>query len=260
MNFFKIILIAISAILLRENLLAQSIEAVYEAQIHTVNGASRSGKANLQFTDTSAVFYYPDWSTLERTVHFPDGSTGYFHGDPDNFRTYSNLVKNEVHHTSDYLSPGGYNFVFVDSMAKIDWTISNQTKKAGERILKQATGKFGGRDYEAWFAPSIPCNFGPNRFCGLPGLIFQISSLDNLVHYKLTSLRNNSGIDNIRPPIGNKYMTPGEFEKYAIKDLLFVESLSDESGTSTNAIPTPNHDIIKNRWTVIKDYKENRGW
>ncbi len=52
--------------------------------------------------------------------------------------------------------------------------------------VQKATGAFAGRNYIAWFAPELPFSDGPYKFSGLPGLILEISDLQNQYHFSLT--------------------------------------------------------------------------
>jgi len=63
----------------------------------------------------------------------------------------------------------------TNSTDKMDWVLSNETKKSGEYQLQKATTRFGGRQWTAWFCKDITINEGPYKFRGLPGLIFEIS-------------------------------------------------------------------------------------
>lgn len=63
---------------------------------------------------------------------------------------------------------------FFDTEDKINWNLSNQTKKFENYTLQKATATFGGRNWVAWFAREIDISEGPYKFRGLPGLIFQI--------------------------------------------------------------------------------------
>lgn len=56
----------------------------------------------------------------------------------------------------------------------ITWKLSNETKKSGEYNLQKATANFGGRNWIAWFSKEVNISEGPYKFCGLPGLIFEI--------------------------------------------------------------------------------------
>jgi GLPGLI family protein len=66
------------------------------------------------------------------------------------------------------------NYFSVESEDKINWSLSNETKKEGEYLLQKATTNFGGRKWIAWFTQEITINEGPYKFRGLPGIIFQV--------------------------------------------------------------------------------------
>lgn len=55
------------------------------------------------------------------------------------------------------------------------WEITADLKEDDGLKLQKAITKFGGRNWEAWSAPTIPFQEGPYKFRGLPGLIVEIS-------------------------------------------------------------------------------------
>lgn len=57
---------------------------------------------------------------------------------------------------------------------KIIWNILPEKMKIGEWNAQKAETHFGGRKWTAWFAPEIPIQDGPYKFCGLPGLIVKL--------------------------------------------------------------------------------------
>lgn len=76
---------------------------------------------------------------------------------------------------------------------KIDWKISNETKKNQDYTLQKATAIFGGRNWIAWFNNEIPFNEGPFKFRGLPGLIFEIKDDKNNFIYNLIKSQKIEG-------------------------------------------------------------------
>ncbi len=63
----------------------------------------------------------------------------------------------------------------------------------GEAVIlgykcQRATCRFRGRDFEAWFAPSIPVKRGPWKFQGLPGLILKVYDKDKLYTFEAIGL------------------------------------------------------------------------
>lgn len=63
----------------------------------------------------------------------------------------------------------------------MEWDIKEDQLKWQKYTLQKATTTFGGRTWEAWFAPEIPISDGPYKFNGLPGLIVRIK--DSQDHY-----------------------------------------------------------------------------
>ena len=67
-----------------------------------------------------------------------------------------------------------------------EWDISTESKKIGGYLCYKAVyiKKYIGRDgnmktlpVTAWFAPSLPYNYGPKQYYGLPGLILELHEL-----------------------------------------------------------------------------------
>ncbi|MDR6966591.1 GLPGLI family protein [Flavobacterium arsenatis] len=118
------------------------------------------------------------------------------------------------------------NQVFVNEIAtKIDWKISNETKKIGNFTCKKATALFRGRNYTAWFTSEIPVPFGPWKLNGLPGLILEAYDSEKNVFWYFKSVEYPSNtrepISNIRNIKGNKatYLSIPEFEKYCREEI-----------------------------------------
>jgi GLPGLI family protein len=65
-----------------------------------------------------------------------------------------------------------------DSIPILDWELLSDTMTILKQKCYAAKTHFRGRNYKAFYAPSIPLPDGPWKFGGLPGLILKISSLD----------------------------------------------------------------------------------
>jgi len=89
---------------------------------------------------------------------------------------------------------------------KIDWQIESGTKNILGYKCSKAIGKYSVStkdDIEeiiviAWFTSQIPTPWGPDFYCGLPGLIFELSTSQNL-NYKLLNLNFNTKTDFKKP-------------------------------------------------------------
>lgn len=75
-------------------------------------------------------------------------------------------------------------FYFNQSLDLFDWTLHEETKVIKDYKVQKATMSYSGRDYVAWFTHEIPISDGPYKFNGLPGLILEISDIEN--HYNFT--------------------------------------------------------------------------
>lgn len=75
------------------------------------------------------------------------------------------------------------------------WTIHSDSKNISGFSCKKATTTFRGRNYEVWFTPEIPVNFGPWKLNGLPGLILLATDDRNQIEFRATKIRLNEDID-----------------------------------------------------------------
>lgn len=57
---------------------------------------------------------------------------------------------------------------------KWSWKLLGEKKKIGKFNCQNASIRFRGRNFIAWFTTEIPVPFGPRKFKGLPGLILEI--------------------------------------------------------------------------------------
>lgn len=97
--------------------------------------------------------------------------------------------------TRERNSPNSTHYLFAGNITaqmkshdEMKWTILPETKTLGTIKLQAATTHFGGRQWTAWFAESIPIQEGPYKFRGLPGMILEI--YDRKKHYHFTFLSN----------------------------------------------------------------------
>lgn len=63
----------------------------------------------------------------------------------------------------------------------------------------------------AWFAPSLPYNFGPKHYAGLPGLILELNESDK-IKYFVTSIKITKNKTDIKLPKG-KTITKEDYDK-----------------------------------------------
>ena len=146
-------------------------------------------------------------------------------------------------------------FVIKDSLQKIDWVISEETKKIGDYNCFKATyvkpvSKLAQESYDkylekvekgeqvffemkkpepttitAWYTPEIPVSFGPTNVWGLPGLILQLEDVSFIYLCTKVTLKNNEK-SKIKIPNDGKLVSKKEFEKLQEK----MQKRMDENG------------------------------
>lgn len=80
-------------------------------------------------------------------------------------------------------------FEVYDELGDIfDWKITGDTMSLHGFVCQQALLEWGGRNWEAWFAPDIPIFDGPYKFQGLPGLIVRMKDHQGYFVFELLEL------------------------------------------------------------------------
>lgn len=80
-------------------------------------------------------------------------------------------------------------FMVIESSPVFEWRIEDEWKEMAGYRVRKAVCTFRGRNYVAWFAPELPVSDGPWKFCGLPGLIFEVYDEPCEYRYSLIGLR-----------------------------------------------------------------------
>ncbi|MGI4804107.1 MAG: GLPGLI family protein, partial [Janthinobacterium lividum] len=88
------------------------------------------------------------------------------------------------HLINDYLTE--------ELLPTINWKISRDTLTISGLHCQKANAVFKGRNYEAWFCPSLPFHSGPWKLQGLPGLIVAASDSKREVQFKFTGFEQIS--------------------------------------------------------------------
>lgn len=133
----------------------------------------------------------------------------------------------------------GKQFLIKDDLQKIDWKMTNETKKIGDYMCLKATTtktvpnnpmnfrRFGANEdqkepetktieVEAWYSLQIPINQGPDGYWGLPGLILELKE-DNKTLYCSKIVMNPEEKVAIEKPSKGKEVTKAEYDKIVKK-------------------------------------------
>ncbi|MFA6334102.1 MAG: GLPGLI family protein [Bacteroidales bacterium] len=105
-------------------------------------------------------------------------------------------------------------YEYEEPIPQMEWQIAASEIKTilGYECFK-ATTSFRGRDYEAWFAPSIPIPLGPWKFSGLPGLILKACDTGELFSWEAIGIQQTIGPIYIYDPKGRKQMPNAPFTR-----------------------------------------------
>jgi GLPGLI family protein len=71
------------------------------------------------------------------------------------------------------VSFSGKQVLYRDTLHSMTWILTDEKKSIDSLECFQARTRFRGRNYVAWYAPSIPLPNGPWKLGGLPGLIIE---------------------------------------------------------------------------------------
>ncbi|HMP29895.1 MAG TPA: GLPGLI family protein [Saprospiraceae bacterium] len=71
------------------------------------------------------------------------------------------------------------------------WEITNENDTINGLFVIKAFTSYGGRNYTAWFSPTIPINEGPYVFRNLPGLAVKVHDDENNFTFLLKWYKNN---------------------------------------------------------------------
>jgi GLPGLI family protein len=153
-------------------------------------------------------------------------------------------TKDKISYTEEDIF--GDEFVIKDSLPKIAWQITNETKIIGdyncvkatyiepvskndleaynrqqEKIKNGKTTLFEMKKPEpktitAWYTSEIPVSFGPNGVWGLPGLILQLENENYIYFCTKVSIKNNETVK-VKIPNSGKVISKKEYEKYEKK-------------------------------------------
>lgn len=103
--------------------------------------------------------------------------------------------------------------IYFEPFQKMNWNISDETKKVSNYICYKASTTFRGRNYYAWFTLQIPINIGPWKFNNLPGAILEVYDETNSFSWTATKIATNETETNIEIEPHIKKISLEEFIK-----------------------------------------------
>lgn len=155
------------------------------------------------------------------------------------------------------LEVAGKDFLIVDTVKKMPWKISTETKEILGQICHKAVSKqknlpgmeggWGRSRSEtsdtatekeivtiAWFAPSLKVPIGPDQLGQLPGPILEADVDDGFIVYKATALGKGPVAKELKEPKKGKRTTKAEFRK-------MMQEMMRNFGGGGGMPPLPGH-------------------
>ncbi len=80
-------------------------------------------------------------------------------------------------------------FIVNDSIGTLDWQIKPETKTILGYNCQKATLFFRGRNFDVFFTPEIPFSDGPWKLSGLPGMILEVKTDNELGQYDFVAIK-----------------------------------------------------------------------
>ena len=200
---------------------------------------SRTDNFEVLFANNQSLWQsIPDANEEANTVAGNGGGNFFRFGGTDdvayyNFETGKHIDQREIASRS---------FVIEDSITKLNWKLSNETKAIlGHTAHKATAQSYGTRmqmvmengemkrqqvadtsNVTAWFTTDVPVSVGPQNFQGqLPGLILELTLNNGRTVYKATEVSDKVNPKNIKEPKDGKRLTAAEFAKE--RDKIFEE-------------------------------------
>lgn len=188
------------------------LQKIAQHMINVIQSAN-SKDFRLDYNQKESLFYHPP--VLEKNER-----------DFSAFGTFINFSgKYYVSKTVLTQQKEAFGKEFLVTYPKIDWKITNETKKIGKYICYKATaikirevpGEIIKEKIVAWFAPEIPFNYGPKDFHGLPGLIVQVQEGKTIFNLKKIVKEGDKKKIKIKPPTKGEKVTSEEYNKWVKK-------------------------------------------
>lgn len=135
----------------------------------------RSIECKLHYNTTRSTFAMIEKLEFDKDQYYNRAKMGFDH------KYYRDIVAKEKVEQTDFM--GKYNIIVP--FEKYKWAITSESKIISGYKCYKANGSYTLKSkenndipsvVEAWFAPEIAVQFGPNGFDGLPGLILEVVS------------------------------------------------------------------------------------
>ncbi|WP_297932239.1 GLPGLI family protein [uncultured Alistipes sp.] len=136
--------------------------------------------------------------------------------------------------------------VTVGETLPLEWRIDTLRQTVLGFVCYRATTRYGGREWQAWFAPEIPIPAGPWKLRGLPGLILCAQDAEGLFSFRCRSIATAK-----RPLLRYAWRTrPMRREEWLAFERRMHETPHALFGSHTLIISLKKHGRQDERWQV----------
>lgn len=199
----------------RESVPTGLVAYVYKSNLE--GEADYTGHCTLLFNPLRSLFTYqsairPD-STYRSEAYATPVSV---RGDSEGFPIFKDHMSRQIA-SKIICRTHSEHCIVQDTFGTMQWMLQPEHKRFGQYDCKRATGRYRGRDYEAWYALDIPVPSGPFKFGGLPGLILEIHSTDGNVQFLFNGLE-------ISERVGGAIVPPQQGKNLGIRYMDYVRS------------------------------------
>lgn len=111
--------------------------------------------------------------------------------------SYLYFIKENKFFGKEFISLQTY--IYEDKVPEIKWKVSKDTSSFSGVACQMATTTYEGKNWTAWFAPSLPFQSGPWKLSGLPGLIIEAYDENKTVYFQFAGIENAKAKELIRP-------------------------------------------------------------
>jgi len=130
----------------------------------------------------------------------------------DNNVFYKDFKSKNLIKQAEFLSR---TFLITNSLPKLQWKITNETKEIGKYKVTKAILKRNNEIIEAWFTNKIAVGDGPESFYGLPGLILELKTKNYVLKVKDIIFLKDA--PKITKPEKGKKVSQSQFDKIVQK-------------------------------------------
>jgi GLPGLI family protein len=131
-----------------------------------------------------------------------EGETGYSWR-KESYIIYRDRTKGE---TFDVMTLLEKPYAVEDTLQCQNWKIKNDMKEIAGHICMNASfyDTVKGKEIIAWFALDLPIPIGPDKYCGLPGMILEINEANGAVVYTAVSVLLSEEKVTVEKPVVKK--------------------------------------------------------